>query len=254
VLPTAAHKNVYRKPHLKVGFFCCLAIPNNKEDIMASLIKALLRLKPAQGFGADLPRKARKRGVNLSLRRDRAIAKARRAEAKALKVVARATRQLKLAADTASARAEAAKRKDMLEAFLLAKAEEEKRKEQAEAERKEIALQKEKAKAEEEELKRQEQKRAAEQELARTQAQVQNLKKGLEALKKAKANKTTLVLKAEMLKRTEEQVQDLLNGLKAIEAARRLAATLIKRSEDFFRDVVVARPVRSGVVAGTVRK
>ena len=92
---------------------------------MASLIKTLLRLKPAQGFGANLPRKARKRRAHKSLRRDRAIAKARRAEAKAFKMVARATRQQKLAADTLSARAEAANRKDLLEAFLLAKAERE---------------------------------------------------------------------------------------------------------------------------------
>ena len=70
----------------------------------------------------------------------------------------------------------------------------------------------------------------------------------------ALANKETLVLKAEMLKRTQAQIEDLLNGLKAIEAARLCAATLVKRSKDFFRDVVVARPVRSGVVAGTVRK
>jgi hypothetical protein len=107
-----------------VGFFCNLAIPNNKEEIMASLIKAFLRLKPVKGFGADLPHKARKRGVrvNSSLRRDKAIAKARRAEAKASKLVARATSQLKLAADTKSAREDEARRRAMAKAAAEAKA------------------------------------------------------------------------------------------------------------------------------------
>ena len=90
---------------------------------MASLIKAFLRLKPVKGFGADLPHKARKRGVNSSLRRDKAIAKARRAEAKALKLVARATCQLKLAADTQSARDNLARRRAMAKAAADAKAE-----------------------------------------------------------------------------------------------------------------------------------
>ena len=89
---------------------------------MASLIKAFLRLKPVKGFGADLPRKARKRGVDSSLRRDKAIAKARRAEAKASKMVARATRQLKLAADTQSARDNLARRRAMAKAAADAKA------------------------------------------------------------------------------------------------------------------------------------
>jgi hypothetical protein len=65
-----------------------------KEGIMASLIKSLLRLKPVKGFGADLPSKARKRRGNSSLRRDRAIAKARRAEARENKRAARAARQV----------------------------------------------------------------------------------------------------------------------------------------------------------------
>ncbi len=148
---------------------------------MASLIKAFLRLKPVKGFGADLPRKARKRGVDSSLRRDKAIAKARRAEAKALKLVARATSQLKLAADTESARDDLARRRAMAKAVAEAKAE---------------AIAAAEAKAAEEALAKAKAKstlvtKAAR--LAHTEALVENLRKGVKALATARRRAATLV-------------------------------------------------------------
>jgi colicin import membrane protein len=180
-----------------------------KEDIMASLIKALLRLKPVEGFGAGVSQKARKRRRNSSLRRDKAIAKARRAEAKATKRAALAARQ------AAKAKAKAAWQ-GVLEGILAtAKA-------QADA----VAAAKAAASA----------KAKADAEARRARA------------------KSTLVTKAARLAHTEALVENLRTGVKALATARRRAATLVKRSKDFFRDVVVARPVRSGVVAGTVGK
>jgi len=208
---------------------------------MASLIKALLRLRPAKGFGEKVPQ-ARKRRADKSLRRDKAIAKARRAEAKALKLVARATSQLKLAADTQSARENQARRRAMAKAAAEAKA-------KAAAEAKKVADAKAAAIAKAKSTLVLKAER-----LERTRALVQDLRKGVAALKEAKKNKNTLVPRAKRLARTKALVDNLRKGIKARATARRRAATLVKRSKDFFKEVVIARPVRVCGVAGTGRK
>jgi hypothetical protein len=153
-----------------------------KEEIMASLIKALLRLKPVEGFGAGVSQKARERKVNSSLRRDKAIAKALRAEARANKRAARAARQV------AKAKAKATWQNVREDILATAKAQAD-----AVAAAKAAASAKAKANAEARLARAKSSLVTKAARLAHTKALVENLRKGVKALATARRRAATLV-------------------------------------------------------------